>query len=398
MSDTEFYEPKSAPNGWLAVWAIAFCGAVFCTTEFLPVGILRYISNDLGISEGTAGLMMTVPGILAALAGPLVTLGIGKTDRRKILWFLTALLIIANVMAMFATSFTMILIGRLLFGIGLGGFWAIGVGIASRLVPRQSVGRATSVIFTAISIGLLVGGPAGSFIGEIFGWRYTFGLAAILSAIAIVFLFLTLPPLRVSLSVKVSDFTQILQTQNGLVGVVAMFLVIIAQFATYTYITAFLSEQAGFSGTAISAMLLAYTLVGMAGNFAGGAASDKNVKATLLSGIALLLLSIAFMPGLSSSVTLVTILIGVWGFAYGVIPIALQIWMIKAAPNAHEGGTALYVTNFQTSIALGSFLGGVIIDRSGLSWVMYFGAAAAALSFIAILLLAKTDQHTQKRA
>lgn len=169
-----------------------------------------------------------------------------------------------------------------------------------------------------------------------------------------------------------------------------MFLVIIAQFSTYTYITAFLSEQAGFSGTAISAMLLAYTLVGMAGNFAGGAASDKNVKVTLLSGMALLLFSLVLMHGLSGNVMLVTILIAVWGFAYGVIPIALQIWMIKAAPNAHEGGTALYVANFQTSTALGSFLGGVIIDRAGLSLLMYFGAVAAALSCITILLLAKS--------
>lgn len=388
MSDTLVPEATSGLRGWLAVCAIALCGAVFCTTEFLPVGILRYIGTDLGVSDGTAGLMITVPGILAALAGPLITLGIGKIDRRHVLWILTALLIAANVLAMTATSFAMLLAGRVLFGIGLGGFWAIGVGIAARLVPARSVGRATSIIFTSISVGLLVGGPAGSFIGEAYGWRYAFGLAMAMSVVAIALLLVALPPLRVAQRVTMADFVQILRSRNGVVGIVAMFLIVVAHFGTYTYVTAFLSQNAGFSGTAISMTLLVYTLIGMAGNFAGGTASDVNVKATLITGIVLACLSIALLPSLSGNAVLLILAIGAWGFAYGIIPIALQIWLIKAAPNAHEGGTALYVANFQTSIALGSLLGGIIVDRAGLTLAMYAGAATAALSFLVIVTMA----------
>lgn len=389
MSDTLVSELTPSLRGWLAVCAIALCGAVFCTTEFLPVGILRYIGTDLGVSDGTAGLMMTVPGVLAALAGPLVTLGIGRVDRRHVLWLLTVLLIAANVLAMSATSFEMLLAGRVLFGVGLGGFWAIGVGIAARLVPPQSVGRATSVIFTSISVGLLIGGPAGAFIGETYGWRSAFGLAMVLSVIAIALLFAALPPLRVAQRVTVADFVKILRTRNGVVGIAAMFLIVVAHFGTYTYVTAFLSENAGFSGTAISVTLLVYTLVGMLGNFIGGAASDKNVKATVVSGILLAGLSIALLPGLGGHPTLLVLVIGAWGFAYGIIPIALQMWLIKAAPNAQEGGTALYVANFQTSIALGSLLGGILVDRAGLSLTIYAGAAVAALSLATIVTMAK---------
>lgn len=396
MSDTSFPEAKPTTSGWLAVFAIAFCGAVFCATEFLPIGILRYISSNLAVSEGTAGLMMTIPGILAAIAGPLTTLGIGKIDRKKILIFLTVLLIIANLLAMFTTSFMMLLVGRLLFGIGLGGFWAVGMGVASRLVQPQSVGRATSVIFTAISVGLLIGGPVGSFIGDAFGWRYAFGLATVLSMLALIFLVLTLPSLQVSQRVKITDFTQILRSRNGVVGILAMFLIIVAHFGTYTYITAFLSAKTGFSGSAISLTLLAYTLLGLLGNFVGGAASDKNVKSTLVAGIVLLLFAVALLPSLSGNIGLTTILIVLWGFAYGIIPIALQIWMIKAAPNAHEGGTALYVANFQTSIACGSFLGGVIIDHAGLITMMYSGATVAALSLLTIVIMAKSWNKMKK--
>src|ERR1700712_6104687 len=78
-------------SGWLAVAAVALTASVFCTTEFLPVGILRYISEDLGVSEGAAGLMVTAPGLLAAFAAPIVTVAVGKFDRRIVLWALTLL-------------------------------------------------------------------------------------------------------------------------------------------------------------------------------------------------------------------------------------------------------------------------------------------------------------------
>jgi predicted MFS family arabinose efflux permease len=220
-------------RGWLSVAAVSFSGTVFCTTEFLPVGLIRYVSADLGVPEGTTGLMVTAPGLMAAIAGPVVALFSGKTDRRAIMLLLSLLLICANVVAAFATRFEIVVVARMLFGIGLGGFWAIGTGIASRLVAPAAVGKATSVIFTSISIGLLVGGPAGTFVSEIVGWRYAFGLTAIVSVLSFFTLMFSLPPLKVSRSVSVGDFLAILKSRNGKVGIVAMFLVVTGHFCAY---------------------------------------------------------------------------------------------------------------------------------------------------------------------
>jgi len=121
----------------------------------MPVDLLRYISDGLRVSEGTAGMMVTVPGILAAIAAPVLTVAVGRHDRRLVLWALQAA---SSLIAMLAPNFPVLMLGRVLFGTGPGGFWAIGAGV--RLVPEKYVAKATSMIFAGVSTGMLVGGRA----------------------------------------------------------------------------------------------------------------------------------------------------------------------------------------------------------------------------------------------
>ncbi|WP_028213677.1 MFS transporter [Paraburkholderia mimosarum] len=92
MSQTTSTQPPRTRN-WLAVLSVALSATVFCTTEFLPVGLLRYISQGLGVSEGTAGIMVTAPGLLAAIAAPFLTVAVGRFDRRRVLLGLGLLLV-----------------------------------------------------------------------------------------------------------------------------------------------------------------------------------------------------------------------------------------------------------------------------------------------------------------
>lgn len=372
-------------RGWLAVFAVALSATVFCTTEFLPVGILRYISQDLGVTEGLAGIMVTAPGLLAAFAAPIVTLAVGNHDRRRVLWGLGILLVVSNLIAMVAPNFATLILGRALFGIGLGGFWAIGAGLGARLVPAKAAGRATAVIFAGVSIGMLIGGPAGALLGDLLGWRVAFGASLALSVLSLAIQFLALPKLAAEKAIRLADLLNILATTNGRVGIAAMFLVLCGQFATYTYVTPFLAQMSGFDGRMISSLLLGYTAIGLVGNFIGGAGSDRAVKRMLLLTILFILAPVAVLPVLGSFQMAAIGLLAVWGLAYGAMPVALQRWMAAAAPEAREGGMALFVGNFQISIAIGSFLGGLVVDHVGLGAAMYFGAV---LAMTALLVLA----------
>lgn len=387
LQTAEAVDPAISAAGtrqsWLAVFSIALAATVFCTTEFLPVGILRFIGEGLQVSEGSAGLMVSAPGLLAAIAAPVVTVAIGSIDRRLVLLSLALLLIVSNVVAMIATSFPMLIAGRILFGIGLGGFWAIGAGLGPQLVDEKNAGRATSIIFAGVSLGMLIGGPAGALIGDLFGWRTAFAAALVLSVASFVGQIMTLPALKVENRIRPGDLLGIATTRQGRLGLIAMFFVLSGQFASYTYVTPFLAQMSGFGGRTISSLLLGYTAIGLAGNFLSFA--GRSVKWTLVATIAVLFVALVTMPGIASSQWAVVLALAVWGIAYGAMPVALQMWMVKAAPGMHEGGMALFVANFQVSIAVGSFAGGLIVDRFGLDTTMYVAAAAAALAMTIIL-------------
>ncbi len=128
-------------SAWLAVLSVAVGSFALVTTEFLPVGLLPSIAAELKVTEGLAGMMVTIPGIVAAFAAILVTIGVGKADRRYVIWALTATLIVSNLLVALSDSFAVILFGRALLGIGVGGFWAIGGALGNRLVPPAYASR-----------------------------------------------------------------------------------------------------------------------------------------------------------------------------------------------------------------------------------------------------------------
>jgi predicted MFS family arabinose efflux permease len=334
------HDPMALPaNPWAAVWSVALSAAVFCTTEFLPVGTLRYISEGLNVSEGTAGIMVTAPGLLAAIAAPALTVAVGSRDRRLALWALGALLVASNVIGLLAPNF-----------------------------------------------GVLIGGPAGALIGDLVGWRAAFGGALVLSILSLAAQLVLLPPLRVRQRVRPRDLLGILATREGRVGLIAMFLVLCGQFGTYTYITPFLAQVSGFDGKSISSILLGYTLIGLLGNFLGGAGAGRNLRLTFLATIVFFAVPVLLLPVLGAWKVGAVALLAVWGLAYGAMPIALQMWMVKAAPDVHEGGMALFVANFQVSIALGSLGGGLMVDTFGLARAMVAGGAVALLAVAVIWL------------
>lgn len=388
MTRPETTQPAQAP-AWLAVLSVALSATVFCTTEFIPVGLLRYISHGLAVSEGAAGMMVSAPGLLAAIAAPALTVVVRRIDRRRVLQGLGLILVVSNLIAMLAPSFPVLVFARALFGLGIGGFWAMGAGLGARLVPEQHVGKATSLIFAGVSLGMLIGGPAGALIGELAGWRAAFGAALAISVAALLVQFASLPELRVTQRVTPDDLLGILATRPGRVGLAAMTLALCGQFATYTYITPFLATVSGFDGKTISSLLLGYTLIGLLGNFAGGAGAQRDVRTTLLATILFIALPVAVLPALGVHRIPAIAAIAVWGVSYGAMPVALQMWMAQAAPDMREGGMALFVANFQISIALGSFMGGLIVDRLGLFETMYSGAVLAALAILTITLFGR---------
>ena len=142
---------------WMAIIMLAVGSFIFINTEFLPIGLLSDIAGYYGISSGQAGLMVTVPGVAAAIAAPVLTRYCGAHNRRYILLAMTVLLVISNLAMAFSTSFHLSLFARLLPGIGVGGFWSVAVPFGVNIVKDHHKSRATTIITAGVAAGTVAG-------------------------------------------------------------------------------------------------------------------------------------------------------------------------------------------------------------------------------------------------
>ena len=371
-------------RGWLAVASLAFGTFTMVTSEFLPIGLLPMVARDLHASDGAAGLMVTIPGLVAAAAAPILVVSSGTLDRRTLLWLLTALLVISNLVVAYADSLPVLLVGRVLLGICVGGFWGFGAALAGRLVAPASGGRAVTIVFAGISIGTVLGMPAGTLLGHALGWRTAFVVAAGLSAAVLAAQVLLLPRLPAALPSRLRHLVEVFSVGQARLGLICVVLVILGHFMAYTYITVFLEQRAGAPSAIVSLILLAYGTAGFVGNLVAGALVQRNVR-TVLAAFALLLGgALIVLSSVGSQQLPAMALVVVWGFAFGGIPICLQTWMFRAAPELMLSTTAVFVSIFQLALAGGALFGGFVVDDYGLTSLMALGGATALAAAIVI--------------
>ncbi len=240
---------QSLLQQWLAILSVAVGAFALVTSEFLPVGVLNDVAADLGISAGHAGLMVTLPGIMAALAAPLLSVSIGALDRRYLLVGLTFNMIVANAVVAYASDFNLLLLGRVLLGISIGGFWATAIALSGRLAPRGvGVGQANSIIMAGVTLATVLGVPVGTWLSGLMGWRMTFLVTALVGVPVLLAQVFLLPRLTPEKAIRVSDLPALFLNPLARVGLIAVLLIGLAHFAAYTYVAPFFKERAGFDG------------------------------------------------------------------------------------------------------------------------------------------------------
>lgn len=383
MTTSATTDATPAPrHPWLAVIAVGLATFSVVTTEMLPVGLLTVIADALQTSTGTAGLMISLPALLAAVFAPLLLVVAGNLDRRWILCGLLGLLVIANIASALAPNMVCMLVARVLVGVCMGGIWAVAGGLAARLVPVRSVGLATSIIFGGVAAASVLGVPLGALIGDWVGWRWAFASMAIFSALVLLLHLAVIPRLPVRHSVTLAEFATQFANRTLLVGLGLTLLLVAGHFMAFTFVRPLLLSVSGFEVQWVSALLFAYGIAGIIGNFLAGICAARRTAATVMSiALGLLLTPALFLSVGDSSVGGALTLL-VWGLAYGGVSVGLMTWMMKAAPGAVEIATALYVGVFNVGISLGAWAGGLTVDRLGLHSVLLFAGGFAALALL----------------
>ncbi|MFF0307678.1 MFS transporter [Streptosporangium sp. NPDC004379] len=388
MPTTTLTRPRPALIDWLAIISLTLGIFAIVTSEILPIGLLPDIGADFGVSDGITGLTMTLPGVVAAVAAPVVTLTTARLDRRVMLCVLMAVLAVADVLAAGAASYWVMLVSRVLVGLTIGGFWSIGAGLAGRLVAPPSVGTATAVIFSAVPLGSVLGVPAGTLLGQLAGWRVSFLALAALAVLVLAALLALLPPLPGDRATGLRVLIGLLRTRGAAAALLATFLVVLAHFGTYTYVTPFLQDVTGLRPAAVSAVLLAYGVAGIAGNFLAGRAVTTHPRGAFAACGFLIAAVTLLLPWVGTTAAGATVALVLWGLAYGGVPVCSQAPFAGAAPHAPEAAMVVFTSSFQATFALGAFLGGRLVDAFPISTVMICGGLTALIMAVSLRSLA----------
>ncbi|WP_245428826.1 MFS transporter [Phyllobacterium phragmitis] len=345
------------------------------TAEFLPASLLTPMAADLGISEGAAGQAVTATAAVALVTSLLIVAATRRIDRRLVLLAFSVLLVVSNLLVAFAPDLPVLLIGRVLLGVAIGGFWTMSAAVIMRLVPKALVPRALSILFSGVSAATVLAAPVGSYLGDLAGWRNVFLIAAALGLLTLIVQFATLPSLASSGSARMRTLVDVLMRPGVGLGMIAIALVFTGHFALFTYIRPFLETVTGVGINAVSGILLGFGIANFLGTYLGGLMLERNMRLTLM-GMPLMMGILGLGLASAGSAPLAdAAMITLWGLAFGAVPVAWSTWITRTIPDEAETGGGLFVAAVQLAIAMGAAMGGAIFEVSGAAGVFTAGGA-----------------------
>lgn len=373
-------------RGWGAVFALTLCVATLIASEFMPVSLLTPLAADLRMTEGHAGQAIAVSGLFAVLTSLVIASATRGIDRRTVLLALAGLMIASGLMVAFAPNAAIFMAGRALVGIVIGGFWSMSTATVMRLVPETEVPRALGLLNGGNALATTVAAPLGSFLGAYIGWRGAFFCVVPLGALTLAWLFVSLPSMPSDPRSQSGTVFRVLRRRQVPLGMLAVALFFLGQFALYTYLRPFLETVPRVDVATFSLILFVTGAAGLVGTYLIGFLLKTRLFSLLIAmPLAMAAIAIALTLVGGSTVASAVLLAG-WGLVATAAPVAWWTWLSRVLPDEAEAGGGLLVAVVQLAIALGATLGGLAYDASGYRATFAVSAAALCASALAATL------------
>ena len=375
-----------------ALWALTISAFGIGTTEFVIVGLLPTVAQDLAISISSAGLLVSLYAVGVAVGAPILTALTSKIPRKKLLLGVMLLFILGNGLAAIAPTFGLLVMARILTGFAHGVYFSIGATIAASLVPANKRASAIAIMFAGLTIAIVTGVPLGTFIGQNFGWRATFIGVSILGIIGALSSAVLVPAsIQGGKALRIVDQLKVIKSPSVLLVLAITALGYGGTFVTFTYLAPLLEEVTGFSASMTSLLLLVYGIAIAIGNIVGGKVSNKKPsKALMVMFIlqAIVLLVLYFTAPFQVAAVVTLFFMGILAFSN--VP-ALQLYIVqmaeKYAPGTEDVASALNIAAFNVGIAIGAALGGKIVESSlGVGATPWIGSILVFIGFLLTLV------------
>lgn len=375
----------------VALYALTIAAYAIGTTEFVIVGLLPTVAGDLGITLPLAGLIVSVYALGVTFGAPILTALTGRVERKPLLLGLMVLFIAGNTLAALSPTYELLLVARVLSAFAHGVFFSVGATIAADLVPEDRRASAIAMMFMGLTVAIVTGVPLGTFIGQTFGWRATFWAVAALGVIALAGIAALLPGKIAKASpASLLDQVRVLGSGRLLLVFAMTALGYGGTFVAFTYLATILEEITGFAASHVSLILILYGAAIAVGNLSGGRIANTNpVKALiwLFLAQAIVLVVFTFTAGATVPALVTLVVLGFLSFAN--VP-GLQLYVVQLAqrhrPGAVDVASALNIAAFNLGIALGAWIGGLVVGSSlGLAATPWVGGIMVAGALVLTL-------------
>ncbi|MDO3635485.1 MFS transporter [Mycolicibacterium arseniciresistens] len=382
---------------WLAVFALALGGFGIGTTEFVAMGLLPDMASSLGITEPTAGHVISAYALGVVVGAPLITALTARMNRRTLLLGLMTVFTLGNLITVVAPTYGTLMAARFVAGLPHGAFFGIAALVAAHLMGPKNRAKAVAHVMTGLTLATVLGVPMASWLGQWLGWRAAFALVVGIGALTVTALWFWLPTLR-------SMHATSPMTELGALRRVQVWLALLigmvgfgGMFAVYTYVATTMTDVAGLSRGLVPLALMMFGLGMVVGNFVGGWAADRSVIRALYASIGTLAVVLALFVAAAHHP--VTALIGLFavGAAGSAVAPALQTRLMDVAHGAQSLAAALNHSALNIANATGAWVGGLVIAGGyGYTAPAAAGAAMAVAGLVVLTLSVALGRHLIK--
>ncbi|HXP08796.1 MAG TPA: MFS transporter [Acidobacteriaceae bacterium] len=366
------------------------------TSEYIIMGLLPDLAHTLQVSIPKAGILVSGYALSVTLGSPLVALALSRMDRKRALLILMGMFIGGNALCALAPTFLLLLIARILTALCHGAFFGIGSIMAFHLVPRSERAQAITLMFSGLTLANVLGVPAGTALGQAFGWRFAFWALVPVGLIAGLGLWRMVPhqtpenmELKHELRAALRPQVQLVLTLSTLCSV--------SLFCVFTYIAPILEQITRLSPPSVSKVLVVFGVGITVGNLLGGRLSDWKQMPVLIGGIMLLIVILMVMPFLVLSLTPAVVMIFVWGCVHFATGSPLQARIVEQAKGAPNLASTLNQGAFNLGNALGASLGGILLTEGTSYRYLPWGSAAVAGVALLVAFIALRVEQIEKR-
>lgn len=370
------------PVGALIV--LAAIGFTAITTELLPSGLLPQISADFRVSEATAGYLTAGYAAIIVVTVIPLSMALARIPRHFLLIALILTFAASNALVAVVSDFGAAMGARVVGGIAHGLLWSAMAPFVARIVPAHQVGKALAIVFSGNSLGLAIGAPVGTALGNLLGWRSAFLVLAASGLLLALLAVWLLPPVR-----RIPDAPHpSLRKAIGQPGVktiaIGWPLMLMAHFALFTYIAPFLREVR-LPDFSIPLSISVLGVAGLVGIWIAGVTVDSRPRRWHLITVAGVVVSLLLLPLLGTSLPAALVLMFVWGTGIGAMGIYNQSAILRAGGEFRDAANGLTVLTIQVGITVGAMFGAAALTLAGPALIPVAAALPAAVALVLVL-------------